>query len=169
MKPPGLGAIGDTVWLDADNDGVKDAGESGLPGIEVKLYADVNNNGSIDAGDVVLQSTATDATGYYTFTNLYGGPYLVQVNTSSTVTSSVNGLSNGITSTLGAAMTPTVGTSITRAVTLATDSTITDTIDFGFNWGGTIGDYGWYDSNGDGIQNNAGECTDDARPTWSLN
>jgi uncharacterized repeat protein (TIGR01451 family) len=157
LKPPGLGAIGDTVWLDADNDGVLDNGEQGLPGITVRLYADVNNSGSIDAGDVVITSTVTDATGYYTFTNLYAGPYLVQVDTTSTVTSSIYGFSNGFTATLGAAMTPTIGTTITRAVSLTTNSTITDTIDFGFNWSGYIGDYGWYDSNGNGIQNDAGD------------
>jgi uncharacterized repeat protein (TIGR01451 family) len=151
VTPPGLGAIGDTVWLDANNDGILNNTEQGLPGITVRLYADVNGNSVIDAGDTVLQSTATDATGYYTFTNLYGGPYLVQVDTSSTVTSSIFGISNGITATLGAAMTPTLGTSITRVVSLTTNSTVTDTIDFGFNWSGFIGDYGWYDSNGNGV------------------
>ena len=33
-------AVGDRVWLDADRDGVQDAGEVGVPGVGVRLYQD---------------------------------------------------------------------------------------------------------------------------------
>ena len=46
LRPPGTASIGDYVWLDADNDGVQDPTENGLPNITVKLYIDQNNNGS---------------------------------------------------------------------------------------------------------------------------
>jgi hypothetical protein len=33
-----LGGIGDFVWHDYDYDGIQDAGEPGVEGVEVKLY-----------------------------------------------------------------------------------------------------------------------------------
>ena len=42
-------AIRGTVFVDSSHDGVRGAGERGLPGITV--YLDLNNNGSLDAGE----------------------------------------------------------------------------------------------------------------------
>ncbi len=36
---PAPGAVGDTVWLDVDGDGVQDVGEPGLPNVDVCLYS----------------------------------------------------------------------------------------------------------------------------------
>ena len=99
LRPPGTASIGDTIWLDADEDGVVDTGEDGLPGVTVNLYKDVNNDGVIDPGDVLMDTTTTSITGTYQFEGLYGGDYLVQVDETSVVTTSV-----GVTSTIGAAM-----------------------------------------------------------------
>lgn len=54
-------SVGDRVWHDTDADGIQDAGEPGAPGITVTLY-DLDNN--------ALDSTTTDANGYYWFTDL---------------------------------------------------------------------------------------------------
>ncbi len=45
LRPPGTASIGDTVWLDANNNGSLDGAEQGLPNITVKLYIDQNNDG----------------------------------------------------------------------------------------------------------------------------
>src|SRR6185436_6672515 len=64
------GTIGDTVWTDANANGVIDAGEALLAGVTVKLWIDVNNNGALDPGvDTQVATTATDASGFYQFTN----------------------------------------------------------------------------------------------------
>jgi hypothetical protein len=68
--PAGSASIGDRVWYDADGDGVQDATEEGLSGITVELYHDVNNDGVIDAGDVLVGTAVTDANGNYLFDNL---------------------------------------------------------------------------------------------------
>jgi SdrD B-like domain len=52
--------IGNRVWVDADNDGLQDANEVGLPNITIELYR---------AG-VLVTSTTSDANGNYKFTNL---------------------------------------------------------------------------------------------------
>ncbi|MCW1968021.1 MAG: DUF11 domain-containing protein, partial [Anaerolineae bacterium] len=60
--------LGNRVWIDADNDGVFDAGEAAPTGpVTVVLY-----NHTI--GTAVM-TTTTDASGYYTFTNLDAGSY----------------------------------------------------------------------------------------------
>jgi hypothetical protein len=52
--------IGNRVWVDADNDGLQDANEIGLPNITIDLYK---------AG-ILVTSTVTDANGNYKFTGL---------------------------------------------------------------------------------------------------
>ncbi len=147
LKPPGTGRIGDYIWLDADNDGVQDGDEDGLPGITVTLEIWVGGQW------VALATTTTDANGGYEFTSLSAGQYRVTVDPNSPVTSPY-----GPVSTLGAAMVATYdkdGGTVTpngqTVVTLATDSTVVNDVDFGYNWSGSIGDYVWWDDNRNGV------------------
>lgn len=81
--------LGNRVWYDANNDGVN-AGENGIPGITVYLYKDDNNDNAADG--VSIASTVTDANGYYSFTNLGPGHYIVGVVTpAGYMSSAVNG------------------------------------------------------------------------------
>jgi hypothetical protein len=59
-------------WNDLDGDGAKDAGEPGLAGWTI--FIDQNANRVLDAGE---RSTATDADGNYSFTDLTPGEYIV--------------------------------------------------------------------------------------------
>ncbi len=63
-------AVGDRVWLDANGNGIQDAGEAGVPSVEVKLL-------NIDTGALLTQTTGVD--GIYNFTELPPGNYRVQV------------------------------------------------------------------------------------------
>ena len=67
-------AIGDRVWLDANANGQQDAGEAGVAGVTVELYACANGLPSGSA----LASTTTDANGNYGFTGLKPGDYVVK-------------------------------------------------------------------------------------------
>jgi uncharacterized repeat protein (TIGR01451 family) len=80
----GSGTVGDRVWLDADGDGVFDAGETGLSGVEVTLK---------DEFSTPLQVTTTDAQGRYLFIDVApGNGYYVQIT---------GGMPAGTTNTFG--------------------------------------------------------------------
>ncbi|WP_449224078.1 MSCRAMM family protein [Aporhodopirellula rubra] len=61
--------ISGVVYVDRDNDCVRDSGEEGLAGVLIELVDDSGN---------VIATTTTDANGEYSFTNLRAGEYLVR-------------------------------------------------------------------------------------------
>lgn len=63
------GSIGDTAWLDRNGNGLQDAGEEGVPGIEIALYL---------YGEKVAE-TVTDGFGRYQFANVFPGNYTMKV------------------------------------------------------------------------------------------
>jgi hypothetical protein len=64
-----VAAIGDTVWLDNDQDGIQDAGEPGFPDVTVNLY---------NCLDSLIATMTTDANGFYKFDGLIPGDYYVE-------------------------------------------------------------------------------------------
>ncbi|MBL4660890.1 MAG: hypothetical protein JKY19_11085, partial [Alcanivoracaceae bacterium] len=79
VDKPLTASIGDTVWLDKDNDGIQDPDEPGLSAVDLSLYEDSNANGIFDGGDVLIANTVTDANGLYRFDSLASGQYFVDV------------------------------------------------------------------------------------------
>lgn len=57
------------VYVDADNDGVRDAGEVGVPGVLITL------TGTENSGTAVSRTAITDDAGSYSFTGLASGTY----------------------------------------------------------------------------------------------
>ncbi len=70
--PPPLASVGDYVWIDANSDGVQDAGELPLAGVDVKL---------VDAGGATLDTDTTDSLGLYLFEDLPYATYTLMVDT----------------------------------------------------------------------------------------
>jgi uncharacterized repeat protein (TIGR01451 family) len=70
-------SLGNLVWEDRDNDGIVDAGEPGIDGVVVRLFADANDDGVPDGVAIANQSTAGG--GLYQFDNLLPGIYIVEV------------------------------------------------------------------------------------------
>jgi len=64
-----LAALGDTVWLDEDRNGLLDDGEQGIEGITVEL---------LDDQGAVIDTQETDADGQYLFDGLTPGDYQVR-------------------------------------------------------------------------------------------
>jgi hypothetical protein len=103
--------IGDTVWNDANGNGIQDNGETGIAGVTVTL---LDSNGQPIPGG----TATTDANGQYTF-KVDAGTYSVQVDASNF---NAGGALAGLTSTTG-------GEKLTNTVTTANVLTY----DFGYN------------------------------------
>ncbi|REJ73452.1 MAG: hypothetical protein DWQ36_02600 [Acidobacteria bacterium] len=88
-----LALVGDLVWSDADDDGVRDAGEPGLGGVDLALVS-AGPDGVFGTGDDVTVDTTTSlASGVYYFFNVAPGTYRVDV------LDSVNSTNLGIAAT----------------------------------------------------------------------
>ncbi len=134
----GTGSIGDTVWFDRNGDGVVDATEYGLEGIDVTVTY-YGPDGTPGGGDDVVYTATTAADGTYLVSNLPAGSYLIEVDTTD--------LPAGMAATYD----EDGGTDSIATVTLG-DGENHLTADFGYNGAGSIGDTVWLDRNGDGVQ-----------------
>jgi uncharacterized surface anchored protein len=68
LKPGGVSGF---VYFDKNNNGIKQPGEPGIPGVPVEL------TGTNDEGPIAPEFTTTDASGAYSFDNLRPGTYAV--------------------------------------------------------------------------------------------
>ena len=68
---PETAILGDYVWFDVNLDGYQDIDESGIEGVRVNLY-----NGD----SALVDSTYTDADGFYLFEDLMPGDYFIEVD-----------------------------------------------------------------------------------------
>jgi len=145
-------SLGNSVWVDLNINGVKDAGEPGMVGATVNLYEDANNDGVADGS--AIATTTTDANGNYVFDGLIPGNYIVGVTpitvvggnyTSSTTGQELNpnlnidNNDNGITTvgaeTISGTITLAPGTEPTGELpnnATAPDANANLTVDFGF-------------------------------------
>ena len=75
----GYGApLSGRVTRDLTGAGIVTSSITPLPGVEVVLYADTNNNGLIDTTELsAVETTTTDATGTFAFTDVGDGHYIV--------------------------------------------------------------------------------------------
>ena len=133
---PGIGSIGDRVWFDADAAGDQDPGELGIANVTVILEADLDGDGIID----FTAETTTDANGEYLFDDLPAGEYTITVDETT--------LPEGMAQTYDY---DGLGTPSTSNYALAENEDNREQ-DFGYRGLGSIGDFVWFDSNGDGVQ-----------------
>ncbi|MEM7393307.1 MAG: SdrD B-like domain-containing protein, partial [Verrucomicrobiota bacterium] len=106
--------LGDTAYLDFNNNGTMDGADAGIEGLKIQLYFDTNTDGVLDPGEPWIDCATTDANGNYRFTQLVAGQYLV-------IVTDPLGLLNGST--------PTEGSHPESVNLIANDLTV----DFGFN------------------------------------
>lgn len=84
ILPTGNLSLGNHVWLDADTSGTfNTATEMGINGVKVNLYIDANNDGIPDAGEYYATTTTFTQggdPGFYLFDNLPEGNFIVQID-----------------------------------------------------------------------------------------
>ncbi len=141
----GSSSLGDFVWLDRDGDGIQDPAEPGLSGVDVTLIW-AGPDGDLATADNVTFITTTDIDGGYGFIGLPAGEYRVVVD----VADLPSGLDASFDLDDG-----TVAPDHTWVGTLGASETKSD-VDFGYLGGASIGDFVWFDRDGDGFQD-AGE------------
>jgi uncharacterized repeat protein (TIGR01451 family) len=74
------GSIGDLVWEDENNDGLKGENEAGREGIVLRLYQDADGDLTYSAKDLHLATATTDAQGQYAFKQLGVGVYFIDID-----------------------------------------------------------------------------------------
>ena len=172
-------AIGNRVWFDVNNNGTLDPAETGIAGVNVRLYRDADADGIPDGPALATQ--VTNATGHYLFTGLGEGNFVIEVDPpvgyfsssgkngsligpsepSLISNGSVDGLDNG-TTVAGVVRSNTVtltvgGEPVGEAPSVGlTDPAVSAnanlTIDFGFFRPMAIGNLVFDDRNNDGTQ-----------------
>ncbi|MED6334591.1 MAG: SdrD B-like domain-containing protein [Planctomycetota bacterium] len=135
------GQIGDFVWNDLDEDGIQDAEELGLPFVRMQLFDELG---------IKIQKVTADEAGRYLFVGLDQGNYTVTVREESVPGALVPTLCDfGEDDELDSECSP-------ASVPLPTEDTIDLSIDFGFTsespCRATVGDFVWFDSNCNGLQ-----------------
>lgn len=136
-QPYGFNTLGDTVWRDINADGRQSgAFETGISNVVVRLYQDLDNDGTY----TLARTNLTDAAGHYLFSALPDGAYRVSVSTNDPA------LPKDAFNYLYPPTTP-----VDYSVTLAGGvSILTD--DFGFSPLGAIGNQIFWDNNASGGQ-----------------
>ncbi len=140
---PSTAVIGDLVWSDANNNGVRDPGEPGISGVTLNLIGP-GPDGLLGTGDdVVVATTTTNDSGNYYFTGVTPGEYRVDVT-------DTGGRLAGYTITAGSR-------DPTPPITVNAGDNYLNA-DFGYRNTGlyTITERVWLDTNGNGAQD-AGE------------
>lgn len=148
-----LGAIGDTIYWDANGNGTQDWNETGISGVPVSLCRDLNSDGDCaDAGETSVGTTTTTVGGTYLFTGLTilpaGGTYLVSVGAipgNPILTADPN--ADGVPCTVAGA----VGCDGRLNVTMLPGANFMGA-DFGYQPSVVIGDTLWVDTDGDGVK-----------------
>jgi len=88
-------SLGNKVWVDKDNNGLLDATERGVNGVEVTLFQPGPDGLKGTADDPQVATLMTDLNGCYNFDMLYPGQYWIKLT---------NGIPNGLVSSDGNGM-----------------------------------------------------------------
>jgi len=134
-------SIGDRVWLDANANGIQDATESGIADLNVTLY---------DSAGGQIATTTTNANGNYGFNSLLPGSYSVGFSLSdNNGTNYIVSPQVGVQSDANNSDINTTGFSVSTTLSSG-ESTLN--IDAGLYKAVSIGDFVWYDSDMNGLQ-----------------
>ncbi|HEX7828213.1 MAG TPA: SdrD B-like domain-containing protein, partial [Thermoanaerobaculia bacterium] len=146
-------SLGDFVWIDLNGDGIQNDGPTGLNDVYVQLFQPGPDNVPDSLDDVPLGATVTSngpggAPGWYTFPGLAPGNYFVRITKPPTFDFSPRDTTADANDSDGNAL----GSS---PVTNLSANENDPTLDFGLvlTQFAALGNYVWFDRNGDGVQN----------------
>lgn len=130
-----VSSISGSTWFDLDADGIRENGEPINTGVTVSLF---------DESNTLINTVVTDMSGNYSFANLLDGDYYIVFETLTNI---------DFTNSMGDSdVTNSIVIGSTDMINLAMDEDIIN-IDAGYIAYSSLGDYVWFDANGNGIQN----------------
>ena len=162
--------LGNLVWNDINSNGLKDTNEPGIGGATVNLYKDADAN-NVPDNTTPVATTTTNASGYYSFSSLSAGNYIVGVviptgyvagpviSTSNAPNNNTDDDNNGVTKASNELRSKYITLSAGQEPPASVDDDGTNgnlTLDFALCGQGALGDFVWNDANNNGIQD-AGE------------
>lgn len=80
LEETGCGNIGDRVFYDKNENGIREEREAGIPTVLVSLFKDDGDNVFDAAADEFIDSVRTNRLGFYLFKDLQFGTYFVDVD-----------------------------------------------------------------------------------------
>ena len=132
-----LASLGNYVWEDKNANGSQDAGEIGIPNVLVRLF---------NSAGIQISTTFTDNTGFYQFSNLVPGTYMVKFDKPIGYEATTKDrVADGLDSDAD------VVTGLTANITLSGGDN-NQTIDAGYYKLARLGDLVWEDQNANGVQ-----------------
>jgi SdrD B-like domain/GEVED domain/Secretion system C-terminal sorting domain len=150
------GIIGDYIWLDANANGIQDAGEPGIRAVQVVLtnVTAVTIDGVPYAAGTYVSTVYTDLDGYYTYSDLPDGTYTIAATTplNRSITYDADGVANGTTQVVISGGTTTIAGNTCTACSLDAD--------FGYKLNGAFslsGSVCMDDGSNDGVCSTGGE------------
>lgn len=138
--------LGNLVWTDTNNDGLKDAFEAGIANLQVQLLTPGSDNavgGEGDAADTLVATTTTNSSGIYSFTVFDSGSYYVRITPPSNrplVSTAAVNLDNGVDNDSNAIQLGLAGATVVSPIIQLTaggepgstgNTNVENTIDFG--------------------------------------
>ncbi|SEB01484.1 IPTL-CTERM protein sorting domain-containing protein, partial [Thiothrix caldifontis] len=152
VEPPKVVSVGDTLWIDTNENGQQDAGETGFSGATVTLL-DKSGNPVNDLDGKPVAAVTTAADGLYLFENLPAGEYLIRVDAPEGYVATQGGAAvDDDTSNTDSNCQVVDGKTQTSAFNLTTDNL---TVDCGFYLPKapthSIGNTVWVDANNNGL------------------
>jgi protocatechuate 3,4-dioxygenase beta subunit len=139
-----LVSTGGAVFEDTNGNGIKDAGEAGIPNVTITL-----SGVSAVTGTITPKTATTDASGNYTFTGLTPGTYMI-------AETQPTGFSDGPDHT-GTPAASGVANDRFMGIDLTKSAATSGGFNFGEVRGGTLSGVVFKDANNDGIQAATGE------------
>ncbi|WP_461126013.1 SdrD B-like domain-containing protein [Spirosoma aerophilum] len=141
---PQLASLGDYLWLDTNRNGQQDVGETGVPGVTVKLFDPTSST------TTPVASLTTDSNGKYLFINLTPGVYCVIFDKTTLPTGYTFTSANTTPDATDSDANPVTGKT-TNYTLAAGDQNLT--VDAGIlPLTASLGDYVWLDTNKNGVQ-----------------
>jgi hypothetical protein len=142
-----LGTIGNFVWIDSNGNGLQDINEEPLSGVSVTLLDSQKNPLPLNGKGEPIETQVTNEFGFYHFPNLSSGEYCLQFG--GIIGYELTSTSPSGNQELDSNPNPISG--ITGIINLSPGET-NNSIDAGFLPLGSIGDFVWYDTNNNGVQ-----------------